>query len=199
MYNLKKIEDDLHRDLKIHSISEINELSEFKDFEEIKQCHERNEIVFGFSYQENVVDNFGSNGQKFQNRVLLLSPYVIIILSIIFSIIKSRYLLLFGIPLSLIGLILTAPSIMKQGSSLFGIIMISSIGLGIYYCFHDFVIGFLLLSFGIPNFFLTVDQQLNMYVFEEIVLKSEIVFIYYFIRGECYFKNRCTNKLYKKK
>lgn len=196
MDNLKKIEDDLRQELKFHSVSEITELREFMDFEEIKRSHKRKEIVFGFLYQENVIDNFGSKGQQFMNRVLLFSPYIVIILSIILSIVKSKYILLFGIPLSLIGMFLTTPSVMKQGSSLFGIIMLVSVGLGIYYCFHDFIIGFLLLSYGVPNFFLTVNRQLNRDVFEEIILKSEIIFIYYFIRGECYFKNRNTNRLY---
>lgn len=199
MDNLKRIEDDLREELKVHSISEISELGEFKDFEGIIKSHKKKEIVFGYIYQADVVDNFGSKGQQYLNMVLLNSPYIVIILSIIFSIIKSEYLFLIGIPLSLIGMFLTTPTIMKNGSSVFGIIMLVSVGLGIYYCFHDFVIGYLLLSYGIPNFFLTVDRQLNRDVFEEVILKSEIVFIYYFLRGEFFLINRNSNKLYRKK
>jgi hypothetical protein len=195
MRSLHDIENKLRQNIEIRNITEIPELQEFNNYEEIKQLHKSNKIVFGYTLQGSVIDNFGTTGQFILDKVLLSSPVIIIILSIIFSILKSHYFLLVAIPIVLISTFLTTPSIMKQGKSLAGIIMILTIIFGIYFITKDFSIGFLLLSYGIPNFLLTVNRQLNMDVFEEAILSSEIVFIYYFLRGECFIKKLDDGKL----
>jgi len=179
----------LEESLSVHSINEIPELQNFKSYDDIKDKHNKRELLFGLQLQENVVANFGSTGEVLLDKLLLLSPFVMILLSIIFSIYQEHYYLLFGIPLSILGLILTSPSIMKQGSSFLGIVMITLLIFGIYSAFNDFSTGFLLLCYSVPNFLLTVNRQLNMQVFEKAILSSEIVFIYYFLRGECNIKN----------
>lgn len=191
-----ELEEALKKELDIKSVSGILELFDLKSYENIKELHRKKEIVFGFLLQENIVENFGSKGQVVMDKTLSFSPIFMIILAIVFAIVKSNYLLLIGIPLSMIGMFLTTSSIMKQGSSLFGIIMLGTLISGIYYCFKDFNIAFLLLSYGIPNFFLTVKRQLNSDIFEEAVLSSEIIFVYYFLRGECYIKKQNNGRLY---
>lgn len=189
----------LEENLTIHTINEIPELQNFEDFEDIKRRHQNKEIIFGFHLQENIVNNFGSTGELVMDKILSFSPFIIIMLSIVLAFFRTQYYLLFGIPLSILGMLLTTPTIMKQGSSFMGIIMITVLIAGIYYCFKSFSTGFLLLSYSIPNFLLTVNRQLNMQVFKEAILKSEIVFIYYFLRGECYFKNNGDGLTYRKK
>jgi len=189
----------LRESLPVHTITEIPELKIFINWEEVKEKHKNREIVFGFHLQENVVSNFGSTGEVVMDKILLFSPFLMILLSIILSIFRTQYYLLLGIPLSILGLLLTTPRIMKQGFSLLGILMIIFLIAGIYYCFKDFVVGFLLLSYSVPNFLLTVNRQLNMQVFEEAIQRSEIVFIYYFLRGECNIKiNKDGTIIYKK-
>ncbi len=199
MKSQEKIIEIMRESLPVHSINEILELQYFENYEIIKQKHKNREIVFGFQLQENVVNNFGSTGEIVMDKILLFSPIVMILLSIVFAIFRAQYYLFFGIPLSLLGLLLTTPRIMKQGSSLLGIIMITLLIAGIYYCFKDFIIGFLLLSYSVPNFLVTVNRQLNMQVFEEAILKSEIVFIYYFLRGECYITSNKDGTFFSKK
>jgi hypothetical protein len=199
MKSQEEIIEILRESLPVHSVNEILELQHFESYEIIKEKHRNREIVFGFQLQENVVDNFGSTGEVVMDKILISSPIVMILLSIILAIVQTHYYLFLGIPLSILGLILTTPRIMKQGYSLLGIIMINMLIAGIYFCFKDFVIGFLLLSYSVPNFLLTVSRQLNMQVFERAVLESEMVFIYYFLRGECYIKsNKDKNIFYKK-
>lgn len=119
-----ELEEALKKELDIKSVSGILELFDLKSYENIKELHRKKEIVFGFLLQENIVENFGSKGQVVMDKTLSFSPIFMIILAIVFAIVKSNYLLLIGIPLSMIGMFLTTSSIMKQGSSLFGIIML---------------------------------------------------------------------------
>jgi len=197
MNALLRIEENIKETFGIKSINDIPTLNDFKDFSQIQRLHMQKALKFNFKLQENIVNNFGSTSQIILEKFLYFSPIIMIILTIVIAIIRSNYVLLCGIPLTILGVLLTTPKIMKQGYSLAGIIMLSIVILGICIIPFNFSWGFLLLCYGIPNFFLTVNRELNIIVFEEAIFLSEFVFIYYFLRSEFQFIDLGTNKLYK--
>ncbi len=198
---MKKIENNINAliaSMEINSINEIPELDYFFNYAELKSKHEKKEITFGYQLQENIIDNFGSALEVLLEKILLSSPVIMILLSVFFAFTKSQYYFLFGIPLSILGLLLTTPSIMKSGSSLMGIICVTLLISGIQISLNHFQLGFLILSFSIPNFLLTVNRQLNVHVFERAILYSEIIFCYYFQRGECFIKKTNDKRIFRK-
>jgi hypothetical protein len=197
MKPLHEIEKILQASLPVCTVQEISSLNDFQDYSHIIQLYQRKILRFNFRFQENIVDNYGSWSQIILEKILFLSPIVMIILSIVLAIIKSQYILLIGIPLTILGILLTTPRIMKQGKSFTGTIMLLTLILGICLTPFNFVWGFFLLCYGISNFLITVNRELNIIVFEEAIFRSELIFIYYFLRNEFQFINVETQKIYK--
>ena len=198
---MKKIENNINAliaSMEINSINQIPELDYFTNYAELKSKHVKKEITFGYQLQENIIDNFGSTLEILLEKILLSSPVIMILLSVFFAFTKSQYHFLIGIPLSILGLLLTTPSIMKSGSSLMGVICVTLLISGIQISLNNFQLGFLILSFSIPNFLLTVNRQLNVQVFERAILYSEIIFCYYFQRGDCFIKRNNDKKIFRK-
>lgn len=199
---MKKIDNAINTliaSMEINSINQIPELDYFNSYAELRSMHKKKEITFGYQFQESIIDNFGSTLEGLLEKILLSSPIVMILLSVFFAFTKSQYYFLVGIPLSILGLLLTTPSIMKSGSSLMGMICVTLLITGIQISFNNFQLGFLILSFSIPNFLLTVNRQLNMQVFERAILYSEVIFCYYFLRGECYLIRKIDQRLFQKR
>jgi len=195
----EEIINQLRESLDIQSISQIPELQDIGSYIELKDKYKKREIVFGFKFQDSIINNFGSTGEIALDKILLFSPILIILLSILFAYTESQYYFLFGVPITLLAFLLTTPSIMKQGSSILGISSLILLVFGIQYYFNDSLVGFLILSYSIPNLLITVNRKLNMQVFQRAILTSEIIFIYYFLRGECYIKSLKNKKLYTRK
>jgi len=199
---MKKIENVINTlvaSMETNSINQIPELNYFSNYAELKSMHEKKEITFGYQFQESIIDNFGSTFEILLDKVLLSSPIIMILLSVLFAYTKSQLYFLIGVPLSILGIFLTTPSIIKSGSSLMGIICLTLLITGIQISFNNFELGFLFLSFSIPNFLLTVNRQLKMQVFERAILYSEIIFCYYFLRGECYLIRKIDQRLFQKR
>ncbi|MCB9170953.1 MAG: hypothetical protein H6594_11435 [Flavobacteriales bacterium] len=181
---LAEIESQLRKDLKVQSVSEIKGLP-FKDYEEILALHKQGELRTGTRMNENVVDLFGSQGQRILDKVLLSSPILAIIASIVLAIVRSDYVLLWGIASAILALILTANAIMKSGKGVGGLILIATLAAFIYFWIKgDFVKTFLFGAYWVPNFLLTVSKEQNRLVMTDAVMSSELVFIYYYLRGE---------------
>lgn len=184
MKDLTRFENLLYKDLTIHRISEVQELVKFKHFNDIVLLHKQKKIVFGFIYNENILTLFGSKIEKILDNIALFSPFIMGVISVYLSIKSSNYILLIGIILAFSGLLLSSLSSKNNGANIFGILMVATIVLGCYFYKEKFNVSFLLLSFGIPNFLLTANRVMTMMILEKVILKSEIIFIYYFLRKE---------------
>ena len=199
---MKKIDNAINTliaSMEITSIKQIPELDYFSSYAELRSMHRKKEITFGYQLQESIIDNFGSTLEVLLDKILLSSPIIMILLSVFFTFMISQYYFLIGIPLSILGLLLTTPSIMKSGSSLMGIICVTLLIIGIQVSFNNFQQGFLILSFCIPNFLLIVNRLLNMQVFERAIMYSEVIFCYYFQRGEFYLIRKIDQTLFQKR
>lgn len=182
--NRTEIETTLRKDLKVQSVTELADCP-FENYAEIQALHKRGELAIGCALNENVVDLFGTSGQRNMDKILLASPVLAIIASIICAIVRSQYVLLWGVALSLLALVMTANAIMKSGRGIGGTILLLVVAGFIYFWIQgDFVKTFLLGAYWIPNFLLTVSKEQNRMVMTDATMSSELVFIYYYLRGE---------------
>lgn len=178
------IEAELRKDLKVQSVTQIEDLP-FESYQEIQALYKQDELYTGAWMNENVVDLFGSTGQRVMDKILLSSPILAILTSVILAIVRSEYVLLWGIAAALLALIMTANAIMKSGRGFGGLVLVAAIVAFIYFWSQaDFVKTFLLGAYWIPNFLLTVAKEQNRMVMTDAVMSSELVFIYYYLRGE---------------
>jgi hypothetical protein len=163
------------------------------------ELNKNNEIKFGFKLQENVIENFGSKGQKVLEKVFLFIPISFAISSLVISYTNSNFYFLVGLPLVILSFIVSVQNLMKSGKSVFGIMMLGSIFYGFTSLNENFLYSFLALGFGFSTLAQTISREQNRLIFEEVILSSEPLFIYYFLRGECYFMGSKSGRVFRKK
>jgi hypothetical protein len=177
------------KSLPVKSIHEIPELEGLK-YSDLLELHKNNEILFGYKLQENVIDHFGSKSQKVLDKVFLSVPIVFAISSLVFSFTNSNFYFLLGLPLVILSFFVSSQNLMKSGKSVFGIIMLGSIIYGFASMNMNSLNSLLALGFGFSTLSLTISRHQNKIIFEEVILSSEPLFIYYFLRGDCYFRSK---------
>lgn len=182
--NIAEAEQKIRESLKVHSVSEVDNLP-FDSYAEIQELYRQGQLNVGCQLNENVVDNFGTGGQRVMNKILLSSPIIAILASIIVAVVRSQYILLCGIPIALIGMFMTTPAIMRSGKGFGGTVLFFIFIAFVYACFkHNFTTAFLLGAYWIPNFLLAVSREQNRMVITDAIMSSELVFLYYFLRGD---------------
>lgn len=123
--------------------------------------------------------------------MLLASPIIAVLASVVVAIYKAKYWLLLGIPISLFGMTMTTPGIMRGGQGVGGLFLLIVFGLFVWACIErNFVGAFLLGSCWIPNFLLTVAREQNRQVMTETVLTSEPIFLYYYFREDIHVERK---------
>jgi len=188
--NIAEAEAKIRDSLEVDSVADIDQLP-FESYSEIQNLYRQGHLSVGCMLNENVVDNFGSTGQRVMEKILLSSPIVAILASIVVAVVRSQYVLLCGIPLALVGMFMTTPAIMRSGKGFGGTVLAFVFIAFVGACFkHSFVAAFLLGSYWIPNFLLTVSREQNRMVMTEAIMSSELVFLYYFTRGEVHVARR---------
>jgi hypothetical protein len=185
------------KSLPVKITEEIPELEGLK-YTDILELRSKNEIVFRYKLQENLVEHFGSKGQKVFEKVLLFVPIAFAISSIVISFTNSNLYFLFGLPLVILSFIVSSQNLMKSGKSIFGIMMLGAIIYGFSSLDKNFLKSFLALGFGFSTLALTISREQNRLIFEEVILSSEPLFIYYFLRGECYFFWLKSGRIFRK-
>lgn len=184
----------LKKDLKFHKIEEIEGVD--MTYDEFKDLYNSSDLKIGYKLSESVVDVFGNSTQKFLDKILLSSPIILGAISIFLSFYYSDFGYLIGIGTAILGLIMSTPAIMKGGKGFGGLILIIAFGISIYYYNDNFKLFFLIASYWIVNFLLTVNRELNRQIMEEAIFSSELVFIYYYLRGEFFIKRLSNQKFY---
>lgn len=181
--NIVKAEQKIRESLKVNSVSEVENLP-FDSYSEIQELYRQGQLNIGCLLNENVVDNFGTVGQRVMDKVLLASPIIVILASIIMAVVRSQYILLCGIPIALVGMFMTTSAIMRSGKGFGGGVLFLVFVAFVYFCFqHNFTTAFLLGAYWIPNFLLTVSREQNRMIMTDAIMSSELVFLYYFLRG----------------
>lgn len=184
--NISKAEQKISESLKVHSVSEVDSIP-FDSYAEIQDLYRNGHLNIGCRLNNSVVDNFGTAGQRVMDKVLLSSPIIAILASIIVAVVWSQYILLCGIPIALFGMFMTTPAIMRSGKGFGGTVLFLVFIAFIYVCFKQyFTASFLLGAYWIPNFLLTVAREQNRMVLTEAIMQSELVFLYYFLREDVY-------------
>lgn len=194
MKRLLEFENALKESIQVQSISGIAELSCYINYEYLINQYINGNIMFGYKFRPEVMNMFGSDGEKLLFSIQTNAPKIIVLVSILLAVFKYNLLYLLGIPLTTLGLFMAKPSIMKGGYSLAGIALIFSITVGGYYLFRNFNIAFLFFSYGYSNAMSALSQKLNDNVFARAVMCSEIVFIYFYLKGELAIKDIRGNK-----
>lgn len=184
LMKIAEAEAKIKGSLEVHSVSEVENFP-FGSYAEVQELYRQGRLHVGCRINENVVDNFGTIGQQVMEKVLLSSPVIAILASIAVAIARSQYTLLWGIPLALLGMFMTTPAIMRSGQGFGGTVLgVTFLTFG-YYCFKaNFVPAFLLGSYWVPNFLLTVSREQNRMVMTDAIMKSELVFLYYLQQGD---------------
>ncbi|MBF0121691.1 MAG: hypothetical protein HQK79_22905 [Desulfobacterales bacterium] len=177
--SLEAIETELKAKIGDQSVSEIDEIP-FNNYEEFLELHKSNQIKIGVQYDGDLVTYFGSKGEVIMHTILVCSPLFISLALVVLAIFTSNYLILCGIPLTLLGFILSSPFFMKGiGSAItfWGFIAF------VYFCFKNLTIANLIGSYIFSNFFTTVAREQCRMIVHETILKSELVFIWIYMRG----------------
>lgn len=184
------IEAQLRKDLKIQSVAEIEDLP-FENYQEIQALYKKGDLLTGARMNQNVVELFGSRGEWLMDKILLSSPLLAIIASIAFAVVRSEYVLLWGIGAAIFALIMTADAIMWSRSGVGSLVLVAAIVAFIYFWTQgQFVRTFILGTYWIPNFLLSVSKEQSKMIMTKAAMTSELVFIYYYTRGEFFIERK---------
>jgi|GEM_PF-1975182 len=182
--NIAEVESKIRDSLEVHSIADVEGIP-FESYAEIQNLYRMGHLNIGCIFNGNVVDNFGTTGQRMMEKILLSTPIVAILASIVVAVVQFQYVLLCGIPLALVGMFMTTPVIMRSGKGFGGTVLAFVFIAFVGSCFmHNFTASFLLGTYWVPNFLLTVSREQGRNVMTKAIMSSELVFLYYFLRGE---------------
>ena len=179
---LELIEEELIKNFTSKSVSEVDEIP-LKDFEEFLNLYKSNKIKIGIKYDGDLVEYFGKKSEVIMHYILVWSPLIISLLLTIMALITTSYIILWGIPLTILGFILSSPFFMKGlGSAIwiFGFIAF------IYLCFKSFNSATILGAYIFTNFLVTVSREQCRIIVNRTILKSELVFVWLFTQGSIY-------------
>ena len=181
--NIAEAEEKVREGMEVHSVSDVDDLP-FESYAEIQQLYRQGQLNLGCLLNENVVDNFGTIGQRVMDKILMGSPILAASAAIAVAVFRSEYILLWGILLAFFGLIMAAQPIMRGGKGFGGIVMLFALVAFVYFCIQsNFTTAFLIGTYLIPNFLLTVGREQNRIVMTEVIMSSEILFLYYWVLG----------------
>ncbi len=185
--DVTQVEGKLRESMKVHSVSEVDQIP-FDSFEEIQDLYKQHKLIVKCAFASNVVEAFGPKNLQVIYAILLGSPTLAMILSIIFAIYWSNYYLLIGIPLSLLSGFMTNPGVMRGiGTKSFYILLIFLI-ISLYN--HNITMIFLLGLYLITNSLLIFSRKMNASVMTKAIMSSELVFLFYVLKGDAFVERR---------
>jgi len=177
--SLESIEMELREKIGDLSVSEMDDIP-FEDYKEFLDLHKSNQIKIGVQYDGDLVNYFGSKCEVIMHFILVWAPLFISIALIVMAILSSNYIIILGIVLALLGFILSSPFLMKGiGYSIEFLGFIAFI----YFCFKNFTAATIIGSYVFSNFFINVAREQCRMIVHETILKSELVFVWLFMRG----------------
>ena len=90
----------------------------FSDYDEFLNFEKARKVRIASAYDGDLVNEFGGKAEIIMHYLLVWSPVLFAIASIVFSFILSNYWLLVGVPLAILGFLLSSPAFMKGIGSL---------------------------------------------------------------------------------
>jgi hypothetical protein len=181
--DVTQVEGKLRESMKVHSVSEVDQIP-FDSFEEIQALYKQHKLIVKCAFASNVVETFGPKNLQVIYAILLGSPTLAMILSIIFAIYWSNYYLRIGIPLSLLSGFMTNPGIMRGIGTKFFYILLIFLIISLYN--HNITMTFLLGLYLITNSLLIFSRKMNASVMTKAIMSSELVLLFYVLKGNAF-------------
>ena len=148
----------------------------FTDYDEFLNFEKARKVRIASAYDEALVNEFGGKAEIIMHYLLVWSPVLFAIASIVFSFILSNYWLLVGVPLAILGFLLSTPAFMK------GIGSLIALGTLIYFVYFvysgKYANAVIAGSYALSNFFVCVAREQCRMIIHETIIQSEPIFVW---------------------
>ena len=178
--SISDIEQELRELNRITAVENADDIP-FSDYEEFVGLEKAGKIRIASAYDGDLVYSLGGKAEAIMHALLVWSPALIAIASVVFSFILSTFWLLVGVPLAILGFLLSTPAFMKGIGSLIAIAALLYFG---YSCYtgnyrNAVIVG----SYAMSNFFVYVAREQCRMIIHRTILKSEPIFVWLYKNG----------------
>ena len=157
------------------SVKESDDIP-FSDYNEFIELEKAGKIRIASAYDGDLVNEFGGKAEIIMHYLLVWSPVIFAIASVAFAFILSNYWLLIGVPLAILGFLLSTPAFMKGIGSL---IALGTIIYFVYSCYTGkYANAVIAGSYALSNFFVYVAREQCRMIIHETIIQSEPIFVW---------------------
>jgi len=153
----------------------------FSDYHEFLDLEKAGRIRIASAYDGDLVNEFGGKAEIVMHYLLVWSPVLFAIASFAFAFILSNYWLLAGVPLAILGFLLSTPAFMKGIGSL---IALGTLIYFVYSCYTGkYANAVIAGSYALSNFFVYVAREQSRMIIHKTIIQSEPIFVWLYTNG----------------
>lgn len=177
---ISDIEQELRELNRIISVENAEDIP-FSGYKEFLELEKAGKLRIASAYDGDLVYSFGGKAEAIMHALLVWSPVLFAIASVVFAFILSNFWLLVGIPLALLGFFLSTPAFMKGVGSVIALGTLIYFG---YSCYtgnygNAVIVG----SYALSNFFVYVAREQCRMIIHRTILISEPIFVWLYKNG----------------
>ena len=183
--SISDIEQQLKEASRDTSVEDSDDIP-FSDYHEFLDLEKAGKIRIASAYDGDLVNEFGGKAARIMHYLLVWSPVLFAIASVAFAFILSNYWLFVGVPLAILGFLLSTPAFMKGIGSL---IALGVIIYFIYSCYTGkYANAVIAGSYALSNFFVYVAREQSRMIIHETIIQSEPIFVWLYTNGRILIK-----------
>ncbi|MBC8459156.1 MAG: hypothetical protein H8D67_14275 [Deltaproteobacteria bacterium] len=158
----------------------------FSDYHEFLNLEKAGKVRIASAYDGDLVNEFGGKAAIIMHYLLVWSPVLFAMASVAFSFILSNYWLLVGVPLAILGFLLSTPAFMKGIGSF---IALGTLIYFVYSCYAGkYANAVIAGSYALSNFFVYVAREQCRMIIHETIIQSEPIFVWLYKNGRILIK-----------
>jgi len=169
------VEQELRELNRIIAVENADDIP-FSDYSEFLELEKAGKVRIASAYDGDLVFSLGGISEAVMHVLLVWSPALFAIGSVVFAFILSNFWLLVGVPLAFLGFLSSTPAFMKGIGSSIAIVALLYFG---YSCItgnyrNAVIVG----AYALSNFFVYVAREQCRMIIHRTILKSEPIFVW---------------------
>lgn len=178
--NTRVLEDELREKLSIEEVGSL-EAFPFRTYSEFLEAIRVGSARLRTRYDSHAFGVLATTAQTVIHYVLITFPFIIGLASVVGALVTSRYILLLGLPLAVLGFLLSVPGVMR---GIGGVALLISIAATVYSMYSGRATAACLWgSYATSNLLTNLGRDECDEVFQAAAVRSELVLVWLHLRG----------------
>ena len=185
--DLFDVESFLREKLSVHSVQDL-ELFPSDSYSSFLAQHKAGRLRLLTTYDSDTFNLLATRAELLLHSILIWSPVLVSVVLVVASIVEWNFCLLLGIPLALLGFLLTTPGLMRS----FGYTLLLIFGgLAVYNWIRgNITAAYILSAYATSNFLVDVAREQCSMTVVDAALKSELVLVWLYLKGSIRIKEK---------